>query len=39
MLVEAQDVDVAIVAFDLEVTIIKSVLLVAVFDDFDLALI
>jgi hypothetical protein len=30
MLVEAQDVDVAIVAFDLEVTIINSVPLVAV---------
>src|SRR5262249_18934908 len=36
-LVEAQDVDVAVVALDLEVTIISPVPLVVALDDFDLA--
>jgi hypothetical protein len=36
-LVEAQNVQIAVVAFDLEIAIVRSIPLIDVFDDFDLA--
>jgi hypothetical protein len=36
-LVEAQNVQIAVIAFDLEVAIVWSIPLIDVFDDFDLA--